>query len=73
MNFLSGRYNGIHLLGPSGCQDLAENMVHILKESLETDIGEWKTQKKTGFTPVLTQTTQMITSNRFDVLSNQGN
>ena len=48
-------------------------MNYILKESLETDTVEWKTQKKTGFTPVPTQTTQKITSNRFDVLSNQGN
>ena len=73
-NILSGKHNGVHLSGPIGCHDIAENMINILKDSLDTKNHEEITQKRAGYVPTApNQHDQIITSNRFDVLFNQGN
>ena len=63
-NILSGKHNGIHLSGPSGCHDLAENMINILKDSLGTKSHEWITQKRASYVPTVpSHPDQIITRN----------
>ena len=71
----SNRYDGIHLLGPSGCRDLTRNIVNILKAGLrEKTSGNWSipsTQRYANLVQ-LTSSPQIAIANRFDVF-NQGN
>ena len=71
----TNNYDGIHLLGPSGCEDLTRNMISILKDSLKESTTEpWSIQStRRPATPILLNSSpEVSTVNRFDVF-NQGN
>ena len=76
VNSVSGLYDGVLLQGPNGCQDLTMNMINILNKGLQNVVNVSRNVQKRSITSSVLDVEKVQSipiSNRFEVLSTQGN